>query len=450
MNLLSLLFAILFVLALKVEFNLSLKWIINDNYNCVVDERDTEARATSCLLQKKILTLSCERDLHDKNCGNNGCISVSFHLKSDSEKQKINFDEINFVQYIVSVNKEEDFQEKMSHRKTTVQNNLEGESYYSVSLNNQTREALLKIRYVSYFYEYKICVDPFFTIATDNPDILDLKKVLCCKILFEEPEEEIITFHLEIIIIAFLLIFYIIIIVMAWKCKHKHEDDHIIVEKPIPVIENKKELPKRNKIEIHHVDDTDQNIEVIVQDPIIKSNKKKVVQPTVMFDDINCDDDEENMRRYSLNKRRATGFGVPRQNIKKSEPTDSKTDIKKIQDEVKKNLRRKSVQFNKNLVDVRKMSARMPDTDNDDDKDDEYTIPDEEAVKQQELNVRRKSMLLGPEFFKDLPKKKTTKNDTFNPAEEAARKAFANKNRRASAAYAVQKAKSLNVSDDSD
>jgi hypothetical protein len=448
MNLLSLLFSILSVLALKVEFNLSLKWNITENYICVADERDTEAQATSCLLQKKILTLSCERDLHDKNCGNNGCISASFNLKSDSEKQ-INFDEIDFVQYIVSVNKEKDFEEKMSHRKTTVQNNLEGESLYKVSLNKQTREALLKIRYVSYFYEYEICVDPFIIDADIPSDILDLKKVLCCKILFEEPEEEIITFNLEIIIIAFLLIFYIIIIVMAWKCKHKHEDDHIIVEKPIPVIENKKELPQRNKIEIHHVDDTDQNIEVIVQEPILKSNNKKVVQPTVMFDDINGEDDEENIRRYSLNKRRATGFAIPRQNIKKSVPMDIKTDIKKIKDEVQKNLRRKSVQFNKNLVDVRKMSSRMPDTDNDDDKDDDYT-PDEEEVKQQELNVRRKSMLLGPEFFKDLPKKKTAKNDTLNPAEEAARKAFANKNRRASAAYAVQKAKSLNVSDDSD
>lgn len=444
MNLLSLLYSILFVLALKVEFNLSLEWISEDNYNCVVDERDTEARATSCLLQDnlKILTLSCERDLRDKNCGNNGCISASFNFK-DASNKKINFDEIHYVQYIVSANKEEDFQEKMSHRKTTVQNNLVGEPLYNVSLNNDTGGALLKIRYVSYFYEYKICVDPFISISTEHPD---LKEVLCCKILLEEPEEEIITFNLEIIIIAFLLIFYIIIIVMAWKCKHKHEDDHMIVEKPISVIENKDELPKRNKIEIHHVDETDQNIEVIVQDPILRSSKKKkVILPTVMFDDINGEDDEENMRRYSLNKRRATGFAVPRQNIKKSEPTD----IKKIQDEVQKNLRRKSVQFNKNLVDVRKMSSRMPDSDNDDDKDDDYS-PDEEAVKQQVLNIRRKSMLLGPEFFKDLPKKKAAKNDTFNPVEEAARKAFANKNRRASAAYAVQKAKSLNVSDDSD
>ena len=448
MNLLLLSFTSLIVLALKVELKSALKWETKGDYICVYDEIDTETQTTSCLFTNKtwVFSLSCERDINDKNCGNNGCISASFELKNISKNpEDLSYLKIYSVKYTVKVNKDEEEQKKIKNRKTEVQNILKDNSSQIVSLN-LNKEALLKIKSVSYFYEYTIFVDPSVNISTDDPEYSyfeKLKDILYCKIIFEEPEEEIITFHLEIIIIAFILIFYVVIILMAWKCKDTHHDKPIFVTKPIIQTEHKNETPKRTKIEIQHVDDNDQKIEVIVENPILISKQKKVVQPTVMFDD---HDDEENMRRYSLNKRRPTGFVAPRQNIKQSAPTD----IKKIQDEVKKNLRRKSVQFNKKLVDVRKMSSRMPDTDTDDDTHSTDFTPDQEVIIQKELQIRRKSMLLGPEFFKDIPKTKAPKNGTSDTAEEAARKAIANKARRASAAYAVHKAKSLNVSDDSD
>ena len=392
--------------------------------------------------------LFCSRDAEDKLCGNNGCISAEFKLA----RLSIDYN-ITFVKYIVTNEMIEESKKKVANYKLSVMNTM-NETIKNVSLSeNEEKTALLKISSVSYFYTYKVCVDPFSGISglsdEDQRELQMLAENFCCTVEFEEPIDKILTFNLEIIIIAFLLIFYVVIVVMAWKCKDEHVDHHgKSFVKPISIISrdepnHENVSPKRTQIQIRHVDDDKQHIEVVVENPI--ETRKKSIRPTVMFDD-QIDEDEEEVRRYSLNKRRPTGFAS---SLKSGLPKD----IKKIQEEVQKNLRRKSVQFNQNLVDVRKMSSRaIVDSEDEQPKYTTYT-QDEEHMKQKELHIRRKSMLLGPEFFKDVPKKKIkapTTNDTMDDMEEVAIRALANKARRASAAYAVQKAKSLNVSDDSD
>ena len=536
-------FLFLIVFLTKNDLILSLEWKIQENFICVYDRTDDETQLVDCYIARKNwkTNLFCERNINDKNCGNNGCISASFELKDLSENRS-KLDEISFVQYSVSIEKKA--QEKS---KRIIQNVLNGSSTYNVTLHSDldVKGAVLKVKSISYFYEYKICVDPFFNTSIKDPEYLEfeyLKEFLCCIILLEEPEKEIITFHLEIIIIACLLIFYVAVILMAWKRKDTHQDKHLIRKKSIAKkvqslkvknpLENIEVVVQNGNITEKGIQDSKSSTEKI-QEEIQKHLRRKsdqyninlfyVRKMSTIMPNIDSDDDgfvEETFSQdMSLNERSTTGYYsqdrklsrssqiesekiqedvqrrkselnkvVPKFNqnalyarkksnrlpniesddeekendndrLKERRPTGkalkdrktSSTNLKIIQNEVHQNLRRKSNQFSRNLFYVRKMSNRLPNIVNDeeDTNDTEFTV-NEEGIKQSELQIGRKSFLRESDFFKDIPKGKASKYDIFDAAEEAARRAFANRNRECSAAYAVQKAKSLNVSDDSD
>ena len=414
------------VLCLAVFFIPSIKTlecnIVNNNNKeiCAYDHTETENQVASCLVPGELnAKLFCYRDTTDARCGEQGCIYADVELSTASAFRLSIYESINEIAYELSVSEESENSEKKrklrANNTKNVQNTLLNEKPIKINvtltnstMNNDVKIARLAIKKVSYTLNYHITAN-LLQLAEQTPRTEILMNKLTCNIMVEEPEEEIINFHLEIIIVVFLVIFYIIVIIIAWKCKH--EDDEHDEHKPKAEVE----VNKKTGIQVMHVDDA------------VNDTKEA---KSVMFEEL----PEE--RRYSLNKRRATGY------VRETKIA--------IPEGIEKTLRRKSVQFNSDLVSVRKMSSRTHDTHDDDDEDDnnedsDYDEYKTEAIKKMALNMRRKSMQIGPEFFKELKGKPA--KQTISPMEDAALKAIANKKRRASAAYAVQKARSLNVSD---
>ena len=88
---------------------------------------------------------------------------------------------------------------------------------------------MLRIANVTHDLKYDICVNLLF--EDDFKEVSRLNK-LCCHIVIEEPEQEVISFNLELIMIGFLVIFYFLIIFMSWKCPHQRKIEEIF--KSIP------------------------------------------------------------------------------------------------------------------------------------------------------------------------------------------------------------------------